>query len=351
MITIGVDYHKRTSTFNVVDHQGTVTMKRKIVNSRDSIRDLISSIDGPKRIAIEATRSWDLFYDNVHDLADEFCLGHPRKIKALCDSNTKNDKTDASNIAWLAHKDILPKVFIAPQELRQLRYLYRFRIFLVNQRRSIRNHIHSLLDRNIWPVDRPASFKNIFCKRGRAWLESLKLPDNDWFILQRSLDCFDNISSQITQIEAALRNSNASIPGLDLLRTVPGFKQGINAYCVLLEIGDIARFRKATGLAHYAGLIPREYSSGDKVRFGRLIKQANMTLRTAMIESTFAALRSDPALRTYYKSVKDRSGSGAAVVATARKLCKSIHAVLKERKPYRSQMFPPATACHPSNER
>jgi len=350
MITIGIDFHKKTSTCCVITKNGQILRNCKIMNNKKNIREFIQSFDEPKRIAMESTRSWGLFYETIKDLSDDFQLGHPLKMKAISSCETKNDKVDANMIARLAHNNFLPKVFIPNISIRDLRAVVRFRGILVNQRRSIRNQIHALIDNNVWPDDKPKSFKNIFCKRGREWLSALALSENQRFILDESLEAFDQISKQILNIEAFLQQQEVDIPGLKYLRSTPGFKfSKINAYCVLLEIADIKRFRKATGLMHYAGFIPREYSSGEKYRTGRLIKQANMRLRTAIIESTFAAIRTDPGLKAYYKSVKLRRGSGPAIIATARKLCKAIYYVLKEQRSYKLESFkPPVADCHSS---
>lgn len=351
MVTIGVDFHKRTSTYSVLNEQGQKVMNKKVVNSADNIRGFISSFPEPKTIAMESTRSWPLFYETVKDLTSDFRLGHSLKIKAIAYSEIKHDRIDADILAKLAHNNFFPQVFVPGVSIRDLRSVTRLRHFLANQRRSIRNQVQAVIDNNVWPADRPGSFKNIFCKRGRAWLAALPLPERPRFIINECLKNFDALSAQISDIEYFLQQQEFDIPGLRYLRSTPGFQfSRVNAYIVLVEIGDIQRFRKANGLLHYAGLIPREYSSGDNRHMGRLIKQANMHLRTALIESTLAAIRADKGLKAYYKSVKAHSGSGPAIIATARKLCKAVFYVLKEQRLYKpEEMFhPPVAACHSS---
>jgi len=346
MNTIAVDFHKRTSTFCVLNHDGIKIKSCKIENSRDNIRAIVSQIPEPKQVAMEATRSWSLFYDNIFDIVEHFYLGHPKKMKAICESQIKNDRMDAQVLAQLTHSGFLPTAHVSSLETRQLRSLLRFRHFLVNQRRSIRNQVQTLIDRHIWATDRPKSFKNLFCARGLRWLSSLSLPAKEQFILNETLTSFHNISEQIVGLEQFIIEQTSDLPGLPFLKTVPGFKTSkINSLIVLTETSDIHRFHKARGYAHYAGLIPREFSSGDKHRTGRLIKDANLHLRTAFIESTLAAIRSDPGLKAYYKQVKARRGSGSAIVATARKLSYAVYHVLKEQTVYRP--FPSATDCHP----
>lgn len=347
MITIGVDFHKRTSSYKVLDENGQHLKKCKLLNSEETIREFLQTLPGPKQLAMEATRSWGLYYDCVYDLVDKFHLGHPKKMKAITESEIKNDHKDAELIARLTQSGFLPEAHVSTLNTRQLRSLLRFRRFLVNQRRGIRNQVQTLLDRNIWPSDRPQSFKSPFCKRGLLWLESIKLPERERFILNQCLQTFEQLTQQITQGESFIETQTTELPGLTFLRSVPGFRRGkVNAFVVLTEASDITRFPKARAFAHYAGLIPREFSSGDKHRTGGLIKDANMHLRTAFIESTLMAVRIDKGLRAYYQQVKRRSGSGPAIVATARKLCYAVYYVLKEQRPYRPEPLPPAAACH-----
>lgn len=353
MFTIGVDFHKRTSTYQILNEQGQSIKRCKLDNDTQKIRTFIQSVPGPKRLAMEATRSWGLFYETTHDIVDQFNLGHPKKMVALTAAEIKNDKNDALMIAKLAYGGLLPPAHISALPIRELRNIVRLRSFLVNERRGIRNQVHTLVDRNVWPADKPKSFKNIFCKRGLAWLSTLKLSDRERFILDESLVIFNELNHKIETIDLFLQSQRIDLPQMPLIRSVPGFKSGgINAYRALIEISDITRFNNSRGLLFYAGLIPREHSSGDKQRKGRLVKSANLNLRTVIIESTLAAIRQDKALKAFYKTAKARSGAGAAIIATARKLTCAIYYVLKEQKRYdQSYLIPSATACAPSQPR
>lgn len=351
MITIGVDFHKRTSTYHVLDENGKKLKRCKLENKPELMERFFNELPtGPKQLAMEATRSWGLFYETVTPYVDHFHLGHPKKMKAITESETKNDHRDAELIARLMHSGFLPEAHVSSLDTRHLRSLLRFRGFLANQRRSIRNQVQTLIDRNVWPCDRPGNFKNPFCQRGMNWLSVLTLPHRERFILDQCLSTYSTLRQKISDIEAFIETQTPELPGLTLLRTVPGFRLSrVNAYIVLLEASDITRFKKARGFQHYAGLIPKEFSSGDKHRTGRLIKGANMHLRQALIESTLAAIRADRGLKAYYKSVKVRAGSGPAIVATARKLSAAIFHVLKEQRPYRPEpLHPPAAVCHSS---
>ena len=350
MLTIGVDVSKRTSVYSVLDATGQRLKRCKLDNEPGVMRQFFEGLPAePIQLAMEATRNWGLYYETIRGYVDHFYLAHPVKMKAITHSETKNDANDADLIARLTQSGFLPKAHISSLGTRQLRSLLRFRAFLVHQRTAVRNQVQTLIDRNVWPVQRPESFKNPFSRRGLAWLQALSLPERERFILTQCLATYVHLTHRIMAIEREVERQAVDLPGITYLRTVPGFhKSRVHLYTVLLEIDDIQRFQKARNLAHYAGLIPREHSSGDTHRTGALVKQANKHLRTALLESVFGAMLADRGLRAYYQSVKDRRGSGPAIIATTRKLSYAVYHVLKDQTAYRPS--PPATASGPLAE-
>jgi transposase len=349
-ITIGVDYHKKTSSYCVLNEQGAKVKRCTLPNEKEIVKNFLLSYNEPICLAMEATRSWSLYYDFVKSYVKDFELGHPKKMKALSESEIKNDKHDSQVIAELSHIGYLPQAHVSSVSIRDIRDVVRYRGALVEQRRSIKNIIHALVDRNIWLEDRPKSFKNMFCQRGIKWLETLSLQPKQRFMLTDQLQAYENLNKMIKNIEGYINTFHDELPLMKHLRTVPGFQTGgINTIVLLSELSDINLFKKAKGFVRYAGLIPREHSSAGKISRGRLVKEANMHLRTALIESTLAAIRVDKGLQAYYKSVKLRSGSSAAIIATARKLATAIYFVLKEQRAYypHSVNVPPVAACHP----
>ena len=61
-----------------------------------------------------------------------------------------------------------------------------------------------------------------------------------------------------------------------------------NAVTLLAEIGDLTRFANASALMDYLGLVPREDSTGDRVKRGGITKAGNSRARTALIEASWS---------------------------------------------------------------
>lgn len=344
MITIGVDFSRRSSVYSVLDKEGNKIKRSKLENKPELISKFFDDLpEGPKQLTMEAGRSWGLYYEAVKDHVDIFHLAHPAKMRAITSSETKNDANDADMIAKLTYSGFLPKAHISSLGTRQLRSLVRFRYFWIRKRTALRCQVQTLLDRNLWPSDRPGSFKNPFCKKGQKWMRALDLAPTERFILNQCIDTYNSTTADIIRIESLIGESAQDLEGLKYLRTVPGFRTSkVHIYAVLLETDDITRFRKARHFAHYSGLIPKEHSSGERHITGRLVKGANQFLKTAIIEATWSALLTDKTLKAYYLSVKTRRGTGPAIIATSRKLCYAIYHVLKDRTVYRP--VTPATA-------
>lgn len=55
----------------------------------------------------------------------------------------------------------------------------------------------------------------------------------------------------------------------------------------------------------------------------------NKLARTALVQSTFIAIRYNPYLRDFYMKLKSKKGGGKAIIATARKLLTIIYRTLK----------------------
>ena len=75
---------------------------------------------------------------------------------------------------------------------------------------------------------------------------------------------------------------------------------------MLTEIVDINRFKNLDRLASYVGLIPGEDSSGDTERTTSISWRRNPYLRNILIESSWTAVRKDPALLMAFSKLSKR---------------------------------------------
>jgi transposase len=81
-------------------------------------------------------------------------------------------------------------------------------------------------------------------------------------------------------------------------------------------------------------MIPSEYSSGERQRFGGLSKQGNPLLRFLWGEAAMHAVRRDPELQRFYRRKLVQKGLGKTRVAVARKLGIRLWIMLRDEIDY-----------------
>ena len=82
------------------------------------------------------------------------------------------------------------------------------------------------------------------------------------------------------------------------------------AYVAALD--DAARFGRAAQVASYLGLVPREYSSGEQQRRGRVLRSAHPYVQSLLVQAAWSVWRSkDPrtaGLRRWAQGIAHRRG-------------------------------------------
>ncbi len=113
----------------------------------------------------------------------------------------------------------------------------------------------------------------------------------------------------------------------------------ITALTVIAEVGDFARFSSGKKLAKFAGLVPRQRSSGDRIRFGSLTNSGSRFLRTALVETAMRIRTTSPELFAFVTDRAPRIGQKKARVALARKLLTVIWTMVYRNTPYTPTVF------------
>lgn len=334
MITIGADVHLKTTTMTVLNHDGVKITRRKLNNDPDELLEFVRKFSGPKQFAMESCYNWPVVYELMNKEFDQFHLLHAKKLKSIVESQSKCDAHDADEIAQITHRGYIPRAHTADAKTRQYRSLLRTRMKTVQQITGIKNHIQAILNSNTFYSQRPKNFKDVFCKRGLAYLKEINFPEQDQFVVTQLLKKMELLENLKIQFNEQIQMLDTNHPNLKILRTAPGMNGKVLNHIVLAEIDNIHRFRNSDALLAYAGLVARDNSSGGKQRKGRLRTDCNHYLKWAMIEAAVPAMIKDKSLRDYYKRIKESYHSSAAKIAVARRLLRCIYHMLKEQRPY-----------------
>ncbi|HDS45804.1 MAG TPA: IS110 family transposase [Methanomicrobia archaeon] len=137
----------------------------------------------------------------------------------------------------------------------------------------------------------PPAVSDLFGKKGRAFLETVRIRESRRLALDNYLKLLDELNERITMVEQILEEKAELTEEVGWLRTIPGI--GLhNAVLILSELGEVAQFSRPQGLVCYAGLAPKVAQSGDQVRYGHINRQSNGFIRWALIQSAWSAVLS-----------------------------------------------------------
>ena len=110
--------------------------------------------------------------------------------------------------------------------------------------------------------------------------------------------------------------------------------------------------RRAHQVEAYLGLVPREWSSGEGQRRGRITKAGQRRMRSLLVQAAVSIRRvrhpTTTALREWAERLAARRGRFIAVVALARRLAGILYALLRDGTRYEpTRAQPPRLAPRP----
>lgn len=330
---IGMDLHKSTSSFCVMDGGGTIITERRVPTTPERVTAFITALGTQPRlvVALEPVSQWYLYADLLETLGVEVHLAHPRKLKAIAAATAKTDKLDARIIADHLRTNHLPEAYHAPAHVRAWKEIVRTRSALVQMRTQTKNRIHAILFKN----GCTPPMRSLFTVRGIAWLRSRALAPHFTHAIATHLSVIESLNASIADTDRQISATVRETAAMTLLKTIPGIGD-VLAATIMAEIGDIQRFAHPKQLHAYAGLAPRVRNSGEKSWHGPITKQGSAWLRYAAVEAVvcMARTRHDSDLKDYYRTVQANRNQQTATVATARKLLTIIWSVLRNERPF-----------------
>jgi len=257
----------------------------------------------------------------------------------------KTDRDDALRLAQLQALGQLPEVVVPPKATRESRALISARQALVCRRVALQNRVRGILLGQGLPMPRG----------GRAWsatglkgLDQLARPLADcaatelWRgLLHSALAEYRQVLTLIDDMEAQLDAIAAADAGAQLLSSVPGVGPR-TAEAVAAHLGDARRFATGKQVSAYAGLVPKQYQSGETDRRGHITKRGPAVLRKLLVECAWCCLRYNAWARALYLRLTHggKTRKKPAVVALARRLLVRLWAMLRDGATWRGDPTP-----------
>lgn len=339
---LAIDLGKYKSVACLYDRLSTDVHFVTLQTSRQNMHKMLER-ERPEVVVIEACAQagW------VHDL----CAG----LGLLCKvantaseawkfkhSKRKTDKDDALRLAKLEALGQLPAVPVPPLQVRQCRALMRARAKLLGRRVAVQNQIRAQLLGQGLPAPRG---KRAWSQMGLKGIEQYARPLGEcepaelWRgLLALALTEYRQLLALLEETEAKLDELAENNEAVQLLQTIPGVGPR-TAETVVAYLDDPHRFRNAKQVSAYAGLVPRQFQSGEQDRRGRITRRGPSLLRKLLVECAWCLIRYNRWAKALYRRLTHggKAHRKRSIVALARKLLVRCWAMLRDQSRWRDE--------------
>ena len=321
---IGVDLHTNSFTICILQ-EGQEEIIQSFALQKGGLEKFIKGLRMEDEIALEATGNASHFCRAVSPFVKRVVVIAPWQFEVIRRSVEKTDRHDAKAIAFFLSKNMLPEARQKDEEKEQLSSLVATRDQLVKLRVSLLGKVHGMFVRHGLKVKKEAITSQIGFKRhigSYAWSSMERIELN---IIQNQLN---SLLENIKKLEKEITHFVSKMNGYENLISIKGIGS-LSAAVMLTYIGRITDFKDTGKLAAYFGIVPRVSQSNTSCSVGRITKRGNKLARTTLVQCTLIAKRYSPYLFNFYKKIKEKRGTGKAIIATARKFLNTIFYTLK----------------------
>ena len=267
--TISVDVAKNVFEIGVSDRPGHVEKTYRL--SRVKFLPFFVNRE-PATVLMEACGSAHHWGRQIQELGHEVVLISPQYVRPYVPRN-KTDRADVKGLLEAYRNSDICPVPIKTVAQQQLTALHRIRSTWMRTRVARINMVRGLLREFGFVI--PVGVRNVVpAVMGLIEDAEVEIPS----VVREMLD---QVCGEIRELEAHLRGVERELealaqqtPAVERLRSIPGIGL-LTATAMVGFVGDIQRFRSSRQFASYLGLTPREHSSGNQRRLGRISKRGD----------------------------------------------------------------------------
>jgi len=296
---VGLDVSKEIISVGIAEEgRGEPRFHGNIQNKPESIRKLFKKLGEPEKLLVcyEAGSCGYSIYRQLLSMGIECIVVAPSLIPKRAGDRVKTDRRDSLRLAQLLRAGELTSVWVPDETHESLRDLIRARHDVREDLQRVRQRlVHFLLRHEIRP---PQGVRNWTVKH-RTWLNSLTFEKTTLrIVFQEYFHSIYEVEERLKRIEAQIHEEaieSEHAPVIQALQTLRGIAE-VTAVTLVAEIGQFSRFSNPRQLMSYAGLVPKEYSSGSNRWQGSITKIGNAQIRRALVECSWA-YRHRPSLK------------------------------------------------------
>lgn len=333
--TVGIDLAKNVFQLHGVNELGKTVIKKQI--RRDQMAKFFVNLPACL-IGMEACGGAHYWARKLRGFGHIVKLMAPQFVKPYVKTN-KNDAADAEaiceavarpNMRFVPIKDVEQQSVLALHTVRQ--GFVKARTAQANQIRGLLSEFGLIIPQGIWHIT----------TRVPELIEdaSNELPGNFRLLVQRLLDHFKELDTQVDELELQIVKWHRQSSASSKLAQVPGIGP-ITASALVASLGDAKNFDNGRQVAAWLGLVPRQHSSGGKQNLLGISKRGDTYLRTLLIHGARSVIYNgrektdQDSTCKWINGIVSRRNNNVAAVALANKNARIVWALLNHDREFR----------------
>jgi transposase len=218
---------------------------------------------------------------------DDCWVVAPSLIPKKAGDRVKTDRRDAVQLARLARSGDLTAVYVPKVEDEAIRDLSRAREDTIGDLKAAKFRLKAFLLRHDIRYTGRATWNSAHLR----WLSEVVCPTPaQQIVFQEYVRAVNEHTERLQRLEHELQEQVKSWrlhPVVEALQALRGVQFTV-AVTTVAELGDLTRFDNPRELMKFLGLVPSEYSTGERRRQGSITKAGNTHARRVLVEGAWA---------------------------------------------------------------
>jgi transposase len=289
---IGMDVHKESIAVAYVaqDHGAEVIYLGTIGTRRCDIDQLIRKMQSKAKHLVFVYEAGPCGYWRYRYLSKkgyDCWVVAPSLIPKKAGDRVKTNRRDAVQLARLARSGDLTSVYVPKVEDEAIRDLSRAREDTLSDLKDAKFRLKAFLLRHDIRYTGRANWSPAHLR----WLSEVvcQTPAQQ-IVFQEYVRAITEHTERLQRLEQELQEQVKTWrlhPVVEALQALRGVQFTV-AVTTVAELGDLTRFDHPRELMKFLGLIPSEYSTGERRRQGSITKAGNTHARRALVEGAWA---------------------------------------------------------------
>ena len=335
--TIGIDIAKNVFQIHGVDENEEVILVRQL--RRKQVIPFFDKL-APCLIGMEACATAHHWARELTKLGQTVRLIPPVYVKAYV-KRGKNDAADAAAICEAVTRPSMRFVPIKSEAQQAALAVHRARALLIRQRTKLTNALRAQL-----------AELGIVAETGLEGLAQLveivadarssqSLPHAMIQALSALIDQVMSLQQQIRELDRCIKEQHRASDVSKRLESIPGIGV-IGATALAASVTDPSQFKSGRDLAAWIGLVPRQNSTGGKIKLGSITKQGDQYLRRLLVVGGMSIVkmaRIFPWRYPWVVKLLEKKPAKVVAVAVANKLARIAWAIMSKGGIFRTANY------------